>query len=154
MPICHNCGAPVGVEGVWGCPNCIKGWERLYRNSSKGVLKMDCSKTADFLMEWKRLCSSRLCHTGGKCPMLFFCDIATEKFHDAIIKDAIEALQKWSDEHPRKKTYAQDLFNKFPDASRVDDGRPKACRCVIYGGKCPLAEGKECRDCWNEPMDD
>lgn len=153
MPICHNCGAPVGVEGVWGCPNCIKGWEKLYRNSSKGVLKMDCSKTADFLMEWKRLCSSRLCHTGEKCPMLFFCDIATEKFHDAIIKDAIEALQKWSDEHPRK-TYAQDFFEKFPSAlSALKSGDiPSICRCQVYGGKCEL--GFECIECWNEPMDD
>lgn len=69
------------------------------------------------------------------------------------VKTAIETVQKWSDEHP-KKTYAQDFFEKFPDAPRLEtakDGYPSACRNTIYAGKCP---GEGCYECWNEPMND
>ena len=62
----------------------------------------------------------------------------------------VENLQKWSDEHP-KKTYVQDFFEKFPKAQSKSDGTPFVCRKTIYGGECT---GKECDECWNEPMEE
>lgn len=118
---------------------------------------MDCSKTIDFYTEVGRLCSSRLaCEAVAhdeRCPLYGFCDLKYSKIHIKDAKKAIEILQKWSDEHP-KKTYAQDFFEKFPDAPRLEtakDEYPSACRNTIYAGKCP---GEGCYKCWNEPMND
>lgn len=108
---------------------------------------MDCSKTIDFLSELQRLCDSRIsCEADAanreRCPMFGNCEDALTKID---IKDAtklIEIMQKWSDEHP-KKTYAQDFFEKFPNARSNSDGTPFVCRERIYGGECPVLECDE-----------
>lgn len=120
---------------------------------------MDCSKTIDFYTEVGRLCSSRLaCEAVAhdeRCPLYGFCELKYSKIHIKDAKKAIEILQKWSDEHP-KKTYAQDFFEKFPNARSNSDGTPFVCRERIYGGECPVLECDECwnKECWNEPMED
>lgn len=60
-----------------------------------------------------------------------------------------------------KKTYAEDFFEKFPDAPRFNGMRPTICRYYLYPegcldehGRCqgdPKDEG--CIACWNEIMD-
>ena len=127
---------------------------------------MDCNKTIDFFAEAKRLCDSRTaCSANEKnkerCPLFVFCkctittrsveEITTRSVEE--ITTAIKNLQKWSDKRS-KKTYAQDFFEKFPDAPRCKsaNGRyPSACRKAIYDGKCP---GVGCEECWNEPMEE
>ena len=119
---------------------------------------MDCSKTIDFFSELKRLCGSRdecVADAANKerCPMFGVCDDALTRICAEYAETAIETVQKWSDEHP-KKTYAQDFFEKFPKAPRCKsaNGRyPSACRKAIYDGKCP---GVGCEECWNEPMEE
>ena len=118
---------------------------------------MDCSKTINFFPELKRLCDSRTsCEAGAdnkeQCPMHGFCRQSLMMRAEDIIK-AVENLQKWSDEHP-KKTYAQDFFEKFPDAPKDELYKkryPWVCRAGIYGGECPRIE---CDECWNEPMEE
>ena len=123
---------------------------------------MDCSKTIDFFAEAKRLCDSRTaCSANEKnkerCPLFVFCKctITTRSVEEIIM--AIENLQKWSDEQP-KKTYAQDFFEKFPKAQSDSDGTPFVCRKTIYGEVPPKYErcdGREdCKNCWNEPMEE
>lgn len=124
---------------------------------------MDCRKTIDFFPELKRLCDSRaVCEADAankeQCPLFGFAFCgrsATEGSTKEIIK-AIEILQKWSDEHP-KKTYVQDFFEKFPNAPKdrlTKREYPDACRNLIYGGGCPKIESRIdcCYECWNEPM--
>ena len=119
---------------------------------------MDCNKTINFLHEFKRLCASRdgcVADAANKerCPMFGVCDDALTRICAEYAETAIKIVQKWSDEHP-KKTYAQDFFEKFPDAPRCKsaNGRyPSACRKAIYDGKCP---GVGCEECWNEPMEE
>ena len=118
---------------------------------------MDCSKTIDFFSELKRLCSlRRTCEAiahDEQCPLHGFCELTYSKIYAEDAIKAVENLQKWSDEHP-KKTYAQDFFEKFPNAPRCKsaNGRyPSACRKAIYDGKCP---GVGCEECWNEPLND
>ena len=124
---------------------------------------MDCSKTIDFFAEAKRLCDSRTGCTADaankeQCPMFGVCDrLLTEICVEDAIK-AIEILQKWSDEHP-KKTYAQDFFEKFPKAQSNSDGTPFVCRKRIYGGiHSATSEGcddtRACYRCWSEPLND
>ena len=118
------------------------------------MAKIDCSKTVNFLREYKRMCDSY--EHCGKCafnepvrseglPCNAYC-----KEHPEI---AVEKVQAWSDEHP-VKTRLDDLLEKYPNADIVD-GKPlfypvrlgycKGCdRCNIRG----LA-----KECWNEPVD-
>lgn len=119
---------------------------------------MDCSKTINFFAEAKRLCDSRTRCTADvankeQCPLFVFCKHPVITRGAEYAKKLIENLQKWSNEHP-KKTYAQDFFEKFPDAPQDEllKGRcPCTCRRSIYAGKCP---GVGCDKCWNEPMND
>lgn len=122
---------------------------------------MDCSKTINFFPELNRLCSSRIeCKADAankeQCPLYVFCRQPLTIRAEEIIT-AVENLQKWSDEHP-KKTYAQDFFEKFPKAQRGSDGIPFVCRKRIYGGIHPTFEDCDytgaCKKCWNEPMEE
>lgn len=56
-------------------------------------------------------------------------------------------ILKWIDEHPIK-TYADDFFEHFPNASKHHNNYPIACRQHIYGGECNI---KTCLACWNQP---
>ena len=57
------------------------------------------------------------------------------------------------DEHAgRKKTYAQDFLEKFPNASVKDEALAYTCRKRLYGTDCPAYD--DCRNCWNEVMPD
>ena len=123
---------------------------------------MDCSKTIDFFAEAKRLCDSRTaCEADAankeRCPVFEVCYRQLTKIcaEDAI--KAVENLQKWSDEHP-KKTYAQDFFEKFPKAQSNSDGTPFVCRKRIYGGIRSTLEDCDytgaCYRCWSEPLND
>lgn len=121
---------------------------------------MDCNKTIDFFAEAKRFCDSRpACEADAankeQCPLHGFCELPLSEI---CAKKAIEVLQKWSTEHP-KKTYVQDFFEKFPNAPKdksAKDEYPDACRNLIYGGGCPKIESRIdcCYKCWNEPMND
>ena len=108
---------------------------------------MDCNKMTNFLAELKRLYDSR----DGWCA-----DVLTTICAEDV-KTAIEIVQKWSDEHP-KKTYIQDFFEKFPKAQNDSDGTPFACRKRIYGGVRPndkrCNRREACYECWNEPMEE
>lgn len=123
---------------------------------------MDCSKTIDFFHELKRLCDSRdrcIADTANKerCPMVGLCARALIKIRVEDAARLVEIIQKWSDEYP-KKTYAQDFFEKFPDAQSYSDGSPVICRQIIYGGIRPPLEScyytGACYKCWNEPLND
>ena len=124
---------------------------------------MDCSKTINFFPEVKRLCNSRdVCVADAtnknRCPMYDFCYLPNSKVCVEELIKAVENLQKWSDEHSRK-TYAQDFFEKFPDAPKDKSAKseyPDACRDMIYGGGCPKIDQEIdcCYECWNEPMEE
>ena len=123
---------------------------------------MDCSKTINFLHEFKRLCASRdgcVADVANKerCPMFGVCDDALTRICAEYAETAIETVQKWSDEHS-KKTYAQDFFEKFPKAQSNSDGTPFVCREEIYGRVSPKFEDCDytgtCNNCWNEPMEE
>lgn len=63
----------------------------------------------------------------------------------------------------KRKTYAEDFFEKFPNAKpRYEDGKdplyrePYACREHLYGTKGKQCDGIICNcvGCWNEEMED
>ena len=123
---------------------------------------MDCNKTINFLHELQRLCDSRAqCEADAaneeQCPLFGICGDLPTRICDEDAEAAIETVQKWSDEHP-KKTYAQDFFEKFPKAQSGSDGTPLVCREEIYGRVRPKFEDCDytgtCNNCWNETMEE
>lgn len=108
---------------------------------------MDCNKTIDYLAELERMCDAQ--EKCERCPLDDCC--SGDALWVKSPKQAIEIVQKWSDEHP-PKTYMQDFFEKFPNALRMGDNTPKACRKIIYGGDI-CGEYSCCAECWSEPME-
>ena len=102
-----------------------------------------------FLKEWKRICYECTC---AECPL-------SEKFTPKCIacddyvwcnpEEAVAIVEQWSKEHPMKN-YAQDFFEKFPDARKTIEGIPFTCKMNVYGGECK----HNCTDCWNESMEE
>lgn len=60
-------------------------------------------------------------------------------------------VKQWAKEHPQK-TYAQDFFEKHPNARKDEFGNPFVCRKDVCGGSCVGSDN--CVDCWNEPMEE
>lgn len=78
-------------------------------------------------------------------------DVGCQAFENKYPEKAEKVIEQWAKEHP-VKTYAQDFFEKHPNARKDEFGRPKICREDIYGGGC--RDDNNCVDCWNEPMED
>lgn len=118
----------------------------------------DCSKTIEFSRELNRLCDTedRCGSCGNICPLIYGGE-RTCPFDREITQEDVDILQKWSDEHPipKPKTYADDFFDKFPGAKRID-GRPALCREKLYGTPCHKnilhLDAYDCLECWNEVM--
>lgn len=120
-------------------------------------MKKDCSKTMNFLSEWGRMCKENQPKCSG-CPLSYYTNDADEVclvYPKLYPSEAVEIVQKWSNEH-QQKTYAEDFFEKFPNAPKEDDGTPKQYWCDIYGtaDKCIMKENLDCAECWNRIMED
>lgn len=126
----------------------------------------DCSKTEVFLAEWMRICDNNntcaFCPANGYlCKRCYMYDRSKLEEHKKTISTMIATVQNWSDDHPepKPKTYADDFFEKHPNAPyRIEDGLkiPKICRTGCYAVKCSypgtgLFNPPECNKCWNEP---
>ena len=86
-------------------------------------MKIDCSKTENYLKEKARMTNN--CKIGcSNCP--FCCsnngyNLGCSSFENTHIKEAIEIVQKWSDEH-LKKTWADKLAEMLPNMSQYAKG--------------------------------
>lgn len=112
----------------------------------------DLSKdTLLFAAERRRMCTSfRGCE---KCPLDGSCILGNCRKNAATDAQILSTVQKWHDEHPIK-TYKRDFFEKFPNASKLENGTPYVCRNNIYGdgGRPHTCDKITCTQCWNEPM--
>lgn len=114
----------------------------------------DCTKTVDFLREWKRLCDTHF--SCKKCPMA---QINTPKSAYTCrgcifdkVEDAIAIVQRWSDEHP-VWTWERELMELLPNADWFAVISNK-CPGHFFGAEAPKKPlvGRceiNCRDCWN-----
>ena len=82
---------------------------------------VDCSKTKEFLQEWARLCRENICgeRCGNiTCPLEKACDGRYSWCYHFIKNcpvEAIEIIQKWSDENPIV-TRQTEFLKLFPNA--------------------------------------
>ena len=72
-------------------------------------------------------------------------------------EQAIEIIEKWSQEHPRK-TMLQDFLEKYPKAKLFNDGTPYRI-CPEDLGYCDEVDDckpytRDCVACWNRPLEE
>lgn len=103
------------------------------------------------------------------CPLYYTIDntkyycLKRNTDNENFIDEAINRLQKWSNEHPQK-TYLTEFLKHYPNADLIDDGYPSDI-CVAQLGLCEDCEGYDengtyittrkvtCKECWNTPIE-
>ena len=122
---------------------------------------IDCSKTENYLIEKLRMtkrAKSGICKIKcSDCPLCskkngiaeYISCISFEMYHP---EKAIEIVQKWSDEHPRR-TYLTEFLEHYPSAQLNDKGLPLICPHLLG-----LMRRDDCRanciECWSQPIED
>lgn len=98
------------------------------------------------IKDLKRMCKEH--HYCIGCPIFYLEGCMLYRLPSNID----EIIDKWVAEHP-VKTYAMDFFEKFPNASKVEeDGTPKCCWKFVYGDTSYICESADCTKCWNREM--
>ena len=127
---------------------------------------IDCNITKNYFNEKQRMTKKRKLYVGiykceldcSDCPLSSLNNSATDKmtcgeFETLCPEQAIEIVQKWSDEHPQK-TYLSEFLKNYPNAPLVDDGTPK-CVCPRALGLMDIDDCDDnCIKCWNQPIKD
>lgn len=120
---------------------------------------IDCSKTENYFAEKLRMTKrtkNGLCENKcSNCPLCsnnngegLFCP----DFEMYYPEKAIEAVQRWSDEHP-PKTYLSELLKHYPNISLDDNGTPNFCPYRL--GLMSIDDcrkDRNCVKCWNQPI--
>lgn len=111
----------------------------------------DCTKTAEFLREWKRLFDNTeiISLKDPKKPkeVLVYNQIMSDLENP---EQTIRYVQKWSDEHP-VMTWADKLKELLPNAN-IEEVIAPLCPNAFFGGiECPSQPGcdYDCERCWN-----
>ena len=91
---------------------------------------IDCSKTENSFAEKRRMVKLQkrgVCRVKcEECPLGSIDNgecIVCSDFETLYPEKAIEAVQRWSDEHPQK-TYLTDLLEKYPNIPLDNNGKP------------------------------
>ena len=108
--------------------------------------KYDCSKCVDYEHEYKRMCIKNECDECTLNGFVGHCDAPD-------MKDKIDTVQKWSDEHPEhpEKTILEDFHEKYPNC-KWKDGTPVMCVNNLCNVKERCPHTMSCTDCWNRPL--
>ena len=114
--------------------------------------KIDCTQVLNFKNEFLRMCKSYQnpddVSDCGECPVkeTCICEI------DDITQEHVDAVQKWSDEHPME-TMLEHVKKLLPDIALSERGLPKMCPHLLgfKRGKCG---GTTCTECWNRPYEE
>lgn len=129
--------------------------ERLGKEVQKMI---DCSKTEEYFKEKNRMTKSDdsgCVITCGDCPLNFekngfkmYC----RNFERFYPEKAVEIVQKWSNENPRKTIY-QDFIEKYPYAPLDEHGLPLACAKHLGYDSIHNHCKNSCKECWNRPIE-
>ena len=124
---------------------------------------IDCTKTTNYFSEKKRMGrqASGVCKLRcTDCPMGMRNNgigVTCSDFESSYPEQAIEVVQKWSDEHP-PKTFLTEFLKNYPNAE-LDHGVPKVClkKLGAVSGCAKTKKGDlyiSCYRCWNQPIED
>lgn len=126
---------------------------------------IDCNITKNYFSEKARMSKTT---KSGTCKVVCEkCPLSSDNngvgecctdFEMLYPEQAIEAVQRWSDEHP-PKTYLTEFLKHFPNAplhvTGILTGIPKDI-CPYHLGfmsidDCPKKD-RNCVECWNQPI--
>lgn len=122
---------------------------------------IDCNITKNYFSEKARMSKTTKSGTCkvvcGKCPLSSDNNGVGEcctDFEMLYPEEVIEAVQRWSDEHP-PKTYLSEFLKHYPNVQLYDAGIPKGI-CPYHLGlmnknDCPKKD-RDCIECWNHPL--
>lgn len=126
---------------------------------------IDCNITKNYFNEKHRMTKKRKLCAGvykckldcSDCPLSSLNNDATDRmtcseFEIFYPEQAIEVVQRWSDEHP-PKTYFSELLKHYPNTSLDDNGIPNFCPYhlgIMSIDDC--RKDRNCVKCWNRPM--
>lgn len=127
---------------------------------------IDCNITKNYFNEKQRMVKKRKLYAGiykcaldcSDCPLSSLNNDATDRmtcseFEMLCPEQAIEAVQRWSDEHP-PKTYLTELLKNYPNISLEDNGTPNFCPYRL--GLMSIDDCRKdhnCIKCWNQPIE-
>lgn len=121
---------------------------------------IDCSKTENYFAEKLKMTKrtkNGLCEI--KCSNCPLCSnnngegLSCPDFEMYYPEKAIEAVQRWRDEHP-PKTYLSELLKHYPNISLDDNGTPNFCPYRL--GLMSIDDcrkDRNCVQCWNQPVE-
>lgn len=102
----------------------------------------------EFLLIVQKECDGNTC---DKCAFHRACIHTSVGIgYKEIVEEAIKRAEKLN----HRRTYADDFFEKNPEASKEENGTPKVCREYVYKAENPACGSGEgvCYQCWNEPF--
>lgn len=121
---------------------------------------IDCNITKNYFSEKARMSKTTKSGTCkvecAKCPLSSDNNDAGEcctDFEMLYPQQAIEIVQRWSDEHPLK-TYLSEFLKHYPNVQLYDAGIPKGI-CPYHLGlmsKDNCRKDHYCLGCWNQPI--
>ena len=112
-----------------------------------------------FLNQWIRFCKS---HKDCKCCSAYFSCPKTQlsttlpppQLDRERVDDIIKKIVDWAKKNP-PKTYAQDFFEKFPNAKKLLGSAPTVCRKQIYPNVVSeFCSDADCVRCWIQSMEE
>jgi hypothetical protein len=133
-----------------------------FKKSAKQVTATtNVNNSLNYMREKDRMCSSYIksCNDclESECPLKVTQNgitITCRRFESLYLEQAIEIVQKWSDEHPQK-TYLTNLLEKYPNIPLDNNGKP-SCVCPHDLGLMSIEDCKKdsnkCVECWNQPV--
>lgn len=118
---------------------------------------IDCTKTTNYFNEKLKMTKrtkNGLCEIKcGNCPLCSNNNgegLPCLEFEMYYSEQAIEAVQRWSDEHPQR-TYLSELLRTFPNVELNCNGTPKRIHCPHHLGLKDIDNcDKGCVECWNQ----
>lgn len=106
----------------------------------------------DFVRKYSRMCRAFPACVG--CPLRINAGCLMEHAEtEADYEQAVELVERWTDENPENWTILDDFSKKYPDAV-CDNGIPVICpRDLGYADDSEPCPG-DCAQCWNMLMED
>lgn len=130
---------------------------------------IDCSKTENYFNEKLKMTKKHKLNGGAyicelnctDCPLSNLNNGTTDNmscsdFEVLYPKEAVKAVQQWSDEN-QPKTYLTELLDKYPNVLLNDDGTPEGICPHQLGLKSSIVDcknGYDCPKCWNQQIED
>ena len=121
---------------------------------------IDCTKTTNYFNEKLKMTKrtkNGLCEI--KCSNCPLCSnnngegLSCPDFEMYYPEKAIEAVQRWSDEHPQR-TYLSEFLKNYPNAPLEVDGTPNFCPYRLgLMSKDNCRKDHNCIKCWNQPIE-